>query len=78
MLQNGERGAKLELLLAILKRERPNSKFMLLSLFLKGSAKEIANWIGGEKIRTSINVNWRPSEKMLIGISKKKDFKVFS
>ncbi|MDL5247126.1 DEAD/DEAH box helicase [Leptospira weilii] len=78
MLQNGERGAKLELLLAILKRERPNSKFMLLSPFLKGSAEEIANWIGGEKIRTSINVNWRPSEKMLIGISKKKDFKVFS
>ncbi|MEN5234348.1 DEAD/DEAH box helicase [Sphingobacterium faecium] len=77
MIQNGSRGTKLELLLSILKRERPNSKFMFLSPFLKDSADVIANWIAGNKIKQPIKINWKPSEKLLIGIKQKKNFKKF-
>ncbi|MFC3355513.1 DEAD/DEAH box helicase [Sphingobacterium zeae] len=77
MIQNGSRGTKLELLLSILKRERPNSKFMFLSPFLKESADTIANWIAGNKIRQPIKINWKPSEKLLIGIRQKRNFKKF-
>jgi len=78
MIQNGSRGAKLELLLSILKRERPNSKFMFLSPFLKDSANVIADWMGGSKIKTSIKINWKPAEKILIGLKQKNNFKQFS
>lgn len=77
MIQNGSRGTKLELLLAILKRERPNSKFMFLSPFLKDSSKTIADWMGGNKIKTPIRINWKPAEKLLIGIKQKRGFKEF-
>lgn len=78
MIQNGSRGTKLELLLAILKRERPNSKFMFLSPFLKDSSSTIAEWIGGNKIKTAIKINWKPSEKLLIGIKQKDNYKKFT
>jgi len=65
-IQNGQRGAKLELLLAILKRERPESKFMLLSPFMGESSKFVTEWLGGGN---SIAVDWKPSEKLLVGIS---------
>ncbi|MEO8965593.1 MAG: DEAD/DEAH box helicase [Gammaproteobacteria bacterium] len=78
MIQNGSRGTKLELLLAILKRERPNSKFMFLSPFLKDSATTIADWMAGNKIKTPIRINWKPAEKLLIGIKQKNNFKQFS
>lgn len=78
MIQNGSRGTRLELLLAILKRERPNSKFMFLSPFLKDSASTIADWMGGNKIKTPIRINWKPAEKLLIGIKQKSNFKKFA
>lgn len=78
MIQNGSRGTRLELLLAILKRERPNSKFMFLSPFLKDSASTIANWIAGNKIKTPIRINWKPAEKLLVGIKQKHNFKKFT
>ncbi len=65
-IQNGQRGAKLELLLAILKRERPSAKFMLLSPFIGDSAETIKEWLGGGN---SIAIDWRPSEKIVFGIS---------
>ena len=64
-LQNGQRGAKLELLLAILKREKPESKFMLLSPFLGDSNNVVAEWLGGGN---SIVVDWKPAEKLLVGL----------
>jgi len=67
-IQNGERGAKLELLLAILRRERPNAKYMLLSPFIKNADKIITEWLGGGN---SINVDWKPSEKLILGINTK-------
>lgn len=64
-IQNGERGAKLELLLAILRRERPNAKFMLLSPFIKNAGNTLSEWLGGGN---SINVDWKPAEKLIVGI----------
>jgi hypothetical protein len=65
-IQNGERGAKLELLLAILRRERPNAKYMLLSPFIKNADTVITEWLGGGN---SIKVDWKPSEKLILGIN---------
>jgi len=67
-IQNGERGAKLELLLAILRRERPNAKYMLLSPFIKGADETITEWLGGGN---SIAVDWKPSEKLILGVNTK-------
>jgi hypothetical protein len=64
-IQNGERGAKLELLMAILRRERPNAKYMLLSPFIKNAGQVITNWLGGGN---SIAVDWKPSEKLILGV----------
>ncbi len=65
-IQNGERGAKLELLLAILRRERPNAKYMLLSPFIKNAGDTITEWLGGGN---SIAIDWKPSEKLILGIN---------
>lgn len=64
-IQNGERGARLELLLTLLKRERPNSKFMLLSPFIGKAATTIKDWLGGGH---SISIDWKPAEKIIIGL----------
>ena len=67
-IQNGERGAKLELLMAILRRERPNAKYMLLSPFIKNAGNTLKEWLGGGN---SIEIDWKPSEKLILGISNK-------
>lgn len=64
-IQNGQRGARLELLMALLKREKPTSKFMLLSPFLKGDKGLLADWLGGGN---TIQIDWKPSEKILLGL----------
>lgn len=66
MISSGERGARLELLMAILRRERPNAKFLLLSPFLPGDRTAIQEWLGGGN---TIEVDWKPSEKLVIGIN---------
>lgn len=65
-IQNGERGARLELLLTLLRRERPNAKFMLLSPFIKKAGETLAEWLGGGN---SISIDWKPAEKLLLGIN---------
>lgn len=64
-VQNGGRGAKLELLLAILRRERPQAKFMLLSPFIQNAGDILTDWLGGGN---SIKVDWKPAEKLIVGI----------
>ncbi|MCD4746457.1 MAG: DEAD/DEAH box helicase [Bacteroidales bacterium] len=64
-IQNGIRGARLELLLTLLRRERPNAKFMLLSPFIKDAGRTITEWLGGGN---SIEIDWKPAEKLFIGI----------
>ncbi len=64
-IRNGARGARLELLIAILRRERPNAKYMLLSPFLPGDKTSIQEWLGGGN---TIEVQWKPSEKVVFGL----------
>ncbi len=72
-IQNGERGAKLELLLTLLRRERSTAKFMLLSPFIKNAGNTLSEWLGGGN---SISIDWKPAEKMLIGIDYHKTKKI--
>lgn len=64
-IENGERGAKLELLITMLRRERPEARFMLLSPFLPDSGESVTEWLGGGN---SIHIDWRPSEKLVFGL----------
>lgn len=64
-IANGQRGARLELLMTMLKRERPNAKFMLLSPFLPNAGEIMSRWLGGGN---SIQIDWRPSEKIVLGL----------
>jgi superfamily II DNA/RNA helicase len=68
-IQNGERGAKLELLMAILRREKTNAKYMLLSPFIKNAGNTLTEWLGGGN---SVAVDWKPSEKLILGVDTKK------
>lgn len=65
MIRDGVRGARLELVISILRRERPNAKFMFLSPFLPGDKTAIQEWLGGGN---TIEVQWKPSEKIIIGV----------
>jgi len=64
-IENGERGARLELLLTILRRERPDAKYMLLSPFLPEGGEKIKEWLGGGN---SIQIDWKPSDKLVFGL----------
>ncbi len=70
MMSNGIRGARLELLISMLRREKHGAKFMLLSPFLPGNPDSLKEWLGGGNM---IKVDWKPSEKVIIGISKHKN-----
>jgi len=72
-IQNGGRGAKLELVLTLIRRERPNAKFMLLSPFIKNAGDTLAEWLGGGN---SIKVDWKPATKLLMGIDYHKTKKI--
>ena len=64
-IENGIRGARLELLMTMLRRERPDAKYMLLSPFLPGNRDALTEWLGGGK---DIHIDWKPSEKIVFGI----------
>jgi len=66
-IQDGERGAKLELLLAMLRKNDRNLKILMLSPFMK-NAKEVAGWLSGDR-GVDILVNWKPAQQFT-GISR--------
>lgn len=73
LISDKERGVRLELLLANIRRERPTARFLLLTPFVD-NAKKVANWLGGDR-GAPINISWRPS-RLMIGLassSKKKE-----
>lgn len=71
-IQDGERGARLELLLAIIKRELPKARFMLLSPFMP-NAELLTNWLAtGRNAVKPISVAWKPSDKVFIGVKEVK------
>lgn len=73
MISNGIRGARLELLISMLRRERQNAKFMLLSPFLPGDRSSLQEWLGGGNM---IEIDWKPSEKVIMGIRNRGKSKV--
>lgn len=66
LLNDGERGVRLELLLSNLRREQPEARLLLLTPFVD-NAKEIANWLNPSR-NQSVKVVWRPS-KVLLGLA---------
>lgn len=66
-IQDGERGAKLELLLAMLRKSDRNLKILMLSPFMK-NANEIASWLSDDR-GIDIFVNWKPAQQFT-GISR--------
>lgn len=67
LLRDGERGARLELLLANIRREHSHVRLLLLTPFVE-NAQDVASWLsedrGGE-----VAVQWRPS-RLIIGLAK--------
>lgn len=65
MLQDKERGLKLELLLATINREHVNAQFLLLTPFIP-NAKEIARWLGRQSCDDiSVGFDWQPNDRMI-------------
>lgn len=64
-LGDGQRGARLELMLGAVKRERPGARFLLLSPFLP-NANDLAAWLGGDPDAT-VSVQWKPTELVTAG-----------
>ncbi|MEU6141435.1 DEAD/DEAH box helicase [Streptomyces sp. NPDC047081] len=62
-LADGDRGVRMELLLGTLKRERPETRFLLLTPFVP-NADDLGSWLGDSPDST-IAVNWRPSERVV-------------
>lgn len=67
-LADGERGARLELLLATIRRDRPGARYLLLSPFLP-EADDLVEWLGDDRGLPPVSVNWRPGKRVLGAIS---------
>jgi replicative superfamily II helicase len=65
-LADKERGAKLELLLAMLRRERPEARFLLMTPFMS-NAGDVARWLGDDAGQ-SIIIDWKPNDRILATI----------
>jgi hypothetical protein len=63
-LNDNERGSRLELLLATLRRERSRIRFLLLTPFA-GNADTLARWLGGSSAGLPIVLDWRPNERAI-------------
>ncbi len=66
LLKDGERGARLELLLANIRREHPHVRLLLLTPFVE-NAKDVAAWLSQDRGR-DVEVQWRPS-RLIIGLA---------
>ncbi|MGW4125877.1 DEAD/DEAH box helicase [Nocardia sp. NPDC004711] len=62
-LSEGNRGVRMELLLGTIKRERPETRFLMLTPFVP-NASELSRWLG-DGADATIAVNWRPSERVV-------------
>jgi replicative superfamily II helicase len=63
-LNDPERGARLELLLGMIRRDRPNSRFLLLSPFIP-NAEDLVAWIGNGEGLPPIHIEWKPSKHII-------------
>jgi hypothetical protein len=69
LLRDGERGVRLELLLANIRREHPHVRLLLLTPFVE-NAQAIAAWLSDERGQ-DVDVQWRPS-RLIVGLAKLK------
>jgi len=63
-ISDRSRGARLELLLGTLKRERAGARFLLLSPFLPND-DELVSWLGDDQYLPPIGVDWKPSRTVV-------------
>ncbi|WP_286855286.1 DEAD/DEAH box helicase [Marinobacter sp. UBA4489] len=64
-IQEGERGLRLELLLATINRECREAQFLLLTPFIQ-NAREVARWLGGQNAEdVSLGVDWQPNDRAI-------------
>lgn len=63
-IADGGRGARLELLLGTIKRERPDARFLMLSPYLP-NGNELVRWLGEDRYLSPIKVDWKPSLKIV-------------
>jgi helicase len=61
---DGDRGVKLDLLLGTLKREKPETRFLLLTPFVP-NANQLSRWLG-DMTEATISLDWRPSERVAV------------
>lgn len=66
LLRDGERGARLELLLANLRREHAHVRLLLLTPFVE-NAEEVANWLSEDR-GSEVDVSWRPA-RLIVGLA---------
>ncbi|HEX4225649.1 MAG TPA: DEAD/DEAH box helicase [Pseudonocardiaceae bacterium] len=67
-LADEQRGARLELLLATIRRDKPTTRYLLLSPFIPAAA-QLVDWLGGDAGLPPITVNWRPSSRIVATVS---------
>jgi hypothetical protein len=67
LLKDGERGARLELLLANLRREHTHIRLLLLTPFVE-NARDVADWLSAGRSH-EVGVEWRPS-RLIVGLTK--------
>jgi hypothetical protein len=72
LIKDGERGARLELLLANFRREFPHIRMLLLTPFVQ-NANELASWLSEDR-GAPVDVHWRPS-RLIIGLATFKSIK---
>lgn len=64
-IQDGERGLRLELLLATINRECREAQFLLLTPFIQ-NAREVARWLGAQNSEDiSLGVDWQPNDRAI-------------
>lgn len=65
------RGARLELVLATVRRDKPTARFLLLSPFMP-NAESLSRWLGNSR-GSSIQVDWKPNKKLIGKFSIRKE-----
>ena len=63
-LGDGARGARLELLLATIRRDKPGVRYLLLSPFLP-NAQQLVDWLGEDRGLPPITVRWKPGRRVV-------------
>ncbi len=67
-IKDENRGARLELLLGTIKRDRPSARFLMLSPWLPNNSDLLA-WLGEQQSLDAITVDWRPSNRVVGAVS---------